>query len=72
MAVQYKNTRNRGIHPIKYLYRSKPRPYFDLIFERDNGVMYPYMKDLNGDTCSGVFVLDCHLIELVVFCFGKI
>ena len=52
MAVQYKNTRNRGIHPIKYLYRSKPRPYFDWIFEQDNGVMYPYRKDLNGDTCS--------------------
>lgn len=52
MAVKYKNTRNRGIHPIKYLYRNKPRSYFDWIFERDNGMMFPYRKDLNGDNCS--------------------
>jgi hypothetical protein len=52
MAVQYKNTRNRGIHRIKYLYRNKPRSYFDRIFEQDNGVMYPYRKDFNGDTSS--------------------
>jgi len=43
-----------GVAPCRYLYRNKPKEYFDSMFDMCGGIMNTYLKDASGDLRSPI------------------
>ena len=43
-----------GVAQCEYLYRNKPREYFDTLFSERGGIMRTYLKDASGDLRSPI------------------
>ena len=48
-AIFYLQQEGNVMKPIQYMYRNKPRSYFEHIITQRGGIMEVYSKDLNGD-----------------------
>jgi len=70
-AEWYEQLSQYGVAKCTYLYRNKPREYFDAIFsERGRGTMKKYLKDASGDLRSPINGEICGLFFTANVCKG--